>query len=327
MVMAARAAAATTAAVPCAARPTGYADLPTEGARAMAVHRRIDRYEHAGMLFDVVDTEPDAPAAGEPTAPIVLLHGFPQTSSSWERVTPLLTRAGYRTLAPDQRGYSPGARPRGRRAYRLDLLAADVVALIERIGTGPVHVVGHDWGAAVGWMLAAGRPDLVRSLTAVSVPHPGAFVRSMLSSTQALHSYYMALFQLPRLPEWVARRVPWLFDRTLRRTGMTGEMIAQVRSEIIDAGALTGAINWYRAMPLTSPVTMNRRVRVPATYVWSDGDVALTRRGTELTVEYVEADYRLEVFEGVSHWIPDEAPEDLARVILERAGGAERPVS
>lgn len=284
----------------------------------MAVHRRIDRYEHAGMLFDVVDTEPDPAAAGETRAPIVLLHGFPQTSSSWERVTPLLTRAGYRTLAPDQRGYSPGARPRGRRAYRIDLLAADVVALIERVGTGPVHVVGHDWGSAVGWMLAAARPDLVRSLTAVSVPHPGAFVRSMLSSTQAVHSYYMALFQLPRLPEWVARRLPRLFARMLRRTGMTEDMVARFRTEIVDAGALTGGINWYRAMPLTSPVTMNRRVRVPSTHVWSDGDVALTRRGSELTVEYVEADYRFEVFEGVSHWIPDEAPEELARVILER---------
>ncbi|QDQ98206.1 alpha/beta fold hydrolase [Tomitella fengzijianii] len=298
----------------------------------MAAGRQMDRYEHAGMTFDVIDSAPDAPDPDAPDpdasghalghapdlAPVVLLHGFPQTAASWGAVTPQLNRAGYRTIAVNQRGYSPGARPRGRRAYRLELLMADVVALIERIGTGPVHLVGHDWGAAVAWMLAANRPDLVRTLTAVSVPHPGAFVRSMLSSTQAMHSYYMAMFQVPRLPEWVARRLPRVFDRMLRRTGMTDAMVERVRAEVIDAGALTGAINWYRAMPLTSPTMMNRPSRVPTTFVWSDGDVALTRRGAELTAEYVQADYRFEVLEDVSHWVPEEAPDALARFILER---------
>lgn len=290
----------------------------------MVAHPRpMDRYTHAGMTFRVADSMPGSQAsqAGACTGTIVLLHGFPQTARSWEQVTPVLNEAGYRTLAVDQRGYSPGARPEGRRAYRLDLLSADVVALIERIGTGPVHLVGHDWGAAVAWVLAAARPDLVRTLTAVSVPHPGAFVRSMLSSLQAAHSYYMLLFQFPRLPEWVARRHPRIFDAMLRRTGMPDEAIARVHSDVIDAGALTSAINWYRAMPLSRPGVINKPVRVPTTYVWSDGDVALARRGAELAREYVRGDYRFEVLEGVSHWVPEEAPESLVQAILARAGG------
>ncbi len=284
----------------------------------MAAGRRVDGFVHAGMTFDVADSGPLPPGRQQRT--VVLLHGFPQTSSCWSAVTPLLTAAGCRTLALDQRGYSPGARPHGRRAYRLDLLMGDVVALIERVGTGPVHLVGHDWGAAVAWALAAARPDLVRTLTAVSVPHPGAFVRSMLSSAQALHSYYIALFLVPRLAERLARRRRRLFDRMLRRAGMTDAMVARVHSEIIDAGALPGALAWYRAMPLTSPRVMNRPVRVPTAYVWSDRDAAVVRRGAELSAEYVTGDYRFTVFEGVGHWVPQEAPAELARVILERAG-------
>src|SRR5699024_10065897 len=109
-------------------------------------------------------------------------------SSSWGPVAALLNQAGYRTLAPDQRGYSPQASPSGRRNYRITELVDDVVELIRQADAGPVHLVGHDWGAGVAWALAATHPDLLRSLTAVSVPHPAAFQLSMLRSAQALNS-------------------------------------------------------------------------------------------------------------------------------------------
>jgi pimeloyl-ACP methyl ester carboxylesterase len=122
---------------------------------------------------------------------VVLLHGFPQTSASWDDVAPLLHAAGYRTLAPDQRGYSPGARPRGRWAYRQSELVGDVVGLLNAAEVDRAHVVGHDWGGGVAWHLAIVHPERVRTLATISAPHPAAFTRAMRSSSQLLRSWYM----------------------------------------------------------------------------------------------------------------------------------------
>ena len=243
----------------------------------------MDQYSYMGFTFDVAD-------AGEARAgTIVLLHGFPQTSYSWRRVTPILNEAGYRTVAPDQRGYSPGARPAARTVYRSSELIDDVVGLITRLNSGPVHLVGHDWGAAVAWGLAAERPDLIRTLTSVSVPHPAAFLKSLFSSDQLLKSWYMAAFQPPLLPDLLLTRVPVVLDEMMRRAGMDDEQIADVHRLVIDTGALSGALNWYRGMGMTAPDKLNRRVTVPTTHVWGAKDVALSRRGAELAEEYAPA--------------------------------------
>ncbi|WP_110206656.1 alpha/beta fold hydrolase [Nocardioides daejeonensis] len=276
---------------------------------------RIDSFTRAGLTFGVIDA---GPVDG---APVVLLHGFPQRATSWSKVSEHLHAAGMRTYAPDQRGYSPGARPRGRRPYRVEELRDDIVALVERIGS-PVHLVGHDWGSVVAWAVAAERPDLVSSLTAVSVPHPGAFLASMVRSTQALKSWYMLLFNVPKVVETAAVRRPALMEGALRRAGMTREMVATFREEIVADGALRGGLGWYRALPLSDLRTGSRKVKVPTTLVWSTGDIALGRKGAELTERYVTGPYRLEVLEGVSHWIPDEEPARLAQAIIARAGGA-----
>ncbi|MGW6728427.1 alpha/beta fold hydrolase [Nocardia sp. NPDC055029] len=273
---------------------------------------RLTSFTHAGLRFDVVDSGPiDGPV-------VLALHGFPQTASSLSELTALLNARGYRTIAPNQRGYSPGARPRGRFAYRVSELVGDVVALIREIDRGPVHLVGHDWGAMVAWSVAGARPDLVRTLVTVSVPHPGAFRRSLVSSDQLARSYYMGLFQLPALPERFMLARPGLLDRALSGTGMAPDAIARVHREIVDAGALTGALNWYRALPLAGQRAMSAPVRVPVTHVWSSGDTALARRGAELTERYVTGDYRLEVIDGASHWLPEERPHELAEIIAER---------
>ncbi len=272
---------------------------------------RLTSFTRAGLEFDVVDSGPrDGPV-------VVALHGFPQTATSLQPLTTLLNARGYRTIAPNQRGYSPGARPSGRLAYRVSELVDDVVALIEDIDRGPVHLVGHDWGAMVAWSVAAARPELVRTLVTVSVPHPGAFARSMISSDQLLRSFYIALFQLPMLPERVLRARPALLDRALARTGMTVDAIARVHTEIIDTGALTTALNWYRALALITPSAVTEPVSVPVTHVWGTGDTALTRRGAELAGEFVTGDYRLAVLDG-SHWLPEERPDELAALIAER---------
>lgn len=276
---------------------------------------RITTFTNDGLEFTVRDT---GPLDG---TPVVLLHGFPQRGGSWDQVAVPLHEAGYRTLAPDQRGYSAGARPRSVLAYRTPELVGDLAALVDAIGT-PVHLVGHDWGAVVAWSAAARHPELVRTLTSVSVPHPRAFLASMVRSRQLLASWYMGLFNLPGVVETAARRRPEWVSRGLRSAGMTPEMVELFHREIVADGALPGALRWYRALPLTDPRTTGGAVRVPTTHVWSDRDTALTRTGAELAEEYVDAPYRLEILEGVSHWIPDHAPDELARIIRTRAESA-----
>ncbi|MEJ7635315.1 alpha/beta fold hydrolase [Aeromicrobium sp.] len=274
--------------------------------------QRITQFRNGPYTFDVIDS---GPVDG---TPVVLLHGFPQRASSWSSVSEHLHAKGLRTYALDQRGYSPGARPSSRFGYKITELVSDVKALIDEIGT-PVHLVGHDWGAAVAWGTAANHPESIRSLTAVSVAHPGAFLKSMLSSSQILKSYYMLLFQIPFLPEWLLSRQDGTGEKLLRGAGMTSPMIEAFRTEIIADGALKGGLGYYRSMFL-APGGFNRLVSVPTTYVWSDGDAALVRRGAELTPQFVTGPYELEVFEGASHWIPDERPAELAEVISRRIG-------
>ena len=275
---------------------------------------RLTAYTHDGLRFEVRDEGPlEGPV-------VVLLHGFPQTSSCWEGVVPVLHAAGLRTLAPDQRGYSPGARPQGRAAYGLARLVDDVAALV-RLVDGPVHVVGHDWGAAVAWSLAAAHPELVRTLTTVSVPHPQAFLRALRTPRQLLKSWYMGFFQLPWLPErLLALRA--VNERSLASMGMDRASRDRCRREVIASGALPGGLGWYRALPLQTPRGLGRRITVPTTFVWSDADVALGRTGAELTADYVDAaTYRFEVLEGVSHWVPEQEPDRLARIVLDRIVG------
>src|SRR4051794_809779 len=144
----------------------------------------MDSFSRGDLVFDVRDS---GPADGDP---VVLLHGFPQDSSAFGRMSPVLHAAGLRTLALDQRGYSPRARPEGRSAYRLREVVDDVLALLEAAGLSSAHIVGHDWGGIAGWALAAWHPWRVRTLTALSVAHPAAMAQAMMHSDQALRSSY-----------------------------------------------------------------------------------------------------------------------------------------
>ena len=275
---------------------------------------RITTVTNNDLTFDVTD---EGPVEG---TPVVLLHGFPQRSSMWREVSPQLHAAGLRTLAMDQRGYSPGARPRGRHSYRMHRLVGDVAALIERIGQ-PVHLVGHDWGAAVGWAVAGRLPEQVETFTALSVPHPAAFARAMKSHSQRRRSRYIAMFNVPVLPELTARRPGGYFDQSMRKAGMTPDEVARFRREIVEYGALGPALGWYRALPITSPGSTDFRVTVPTTLVWSDRDVAIGREGVDGTERWVDAPYELVVLEGVTHWIPTQAPQAAADAILARVHG------
>ena len=276
------------------------------------IDERLTRLEHDGLVFDVLD---EGPLDGEV---VVLLHGFPERAAAWSAVAARLHERGCRTLAPDQRGYSPGARPPRRRDHALQHLVGDVVALIERTG-GPVHLVGHDWGAFVAWGTAALRPDLVRTLTAFSVPHPGAYLAALVSSSQLWHSTYVLPFQVPGLLEGIARR-PGV-RRILTDGGMTEADIEAFRRGMVAEGALTGGLQWYRAIPFASPGLTRRPVRVPTTMVWSDGDGYIVRAAIDRCARWVQAPYELVVLPGVTHWIPTQAPDAAADAIGRRIAG------
>lgn len=272
----------------------------------------MERYTRDGLTFDVRDAGPaDGPV-------VVLLHGFPQRNDSWNAVIDRLTAAGYRCLAPNQRGYSPGARPPRRRDYRMSELVADIGALIDASGAQRVHLVGHDWGAAVAWAVAAELPERLATVSPVSVPHPAAFLKSFVTSRQGLASWYMGFFQLPRLPEWLLTRGNGaVAAKSLRRSGQSSAAADRDAQAMIEPGALTGGLNWYRGLPLSNLRDSNQQISVPTMYVWSDDDIALKPKAAHNTARYVTGDYRFEVMRGVSHWIPDTEPDRLADLLLD----------
>lgn len=266
----------------------------------------MDSYAHAGFTFDVLDSGPaDGPA-------VVLLHGFPQDARSWDRVVPLLNGRGLRTLAPDLRGYSPGARPRERRAYTIDKLAGDVIGLLDAAGLARAQVVGHDWGGGVAWATAIRHPGRVSGLTAVSTPHPAAMQWAFRHSLQGLRSWYMLAFQLPWLPERIAAAT---LRSQLPRTGLSQAAADHYAERFADPESLRGPLNYYRAMFLTSPAQAWGQVAVPTTYVWGRRDPFLGRAAADRTAAYVTADYRFVEVEG-GHWLPEENPGVVAEAVL-----------
>ena len=269
----------------------------------------MDSFRRDGLTFDVRD---GGPPDGEP---VVLLHGFPQDSSAWDLVSPALHRAGLRTLAPDQRGYSPMARPRGRGHYRLRETAADVVALLDAAGLERAHVVGHDWGAVVAWALAAWHPERLRTVSVLSVPHPAAMAKAMVTSDQALRSSYVGLFQLPVLPERILLAGDGAaLRRMLRHGGCPDATADRYVARMQEPGALSAALGWYRALPFSGRDPVGR-AKVPTLHIWSTGDAFLGRAATEATEQYVSAPYRLEVLDDVTHWIPELAPDRVAELV------------
>ena len=271
---------------------------------------RLTTLHHEGLVFDVTDS---GPLDGEP---VVLLHGFPQDRSCWDGVSERLNAAGLRTYAPDQRGYCAGARPEATDAYRLEHLVGDVLALIEATGHERVHLVGHDWGGAIAWLVAGNHTDRLASVTSLATPHPAAFSRALRTFDQARRSWYTAAFQVPVLPE----RVVALGFRTLMvRTGLPLEEADRYAARMASPEALRGPIDWYRAA--RSSHVRAHRVDVPSTYVWGSRDAALGRRAAELTREHVVGPYEFVELDA-THWLPETRPDDCADAIVRRVGTA-----
>lgn len=266
--------------------------------------------------FDAIVAGPDDGAA------VFLLHGFPQTNQSWDDVIPVLAEAGYRVVAPNLRGYSPGARPPEPELYTMDHHMTDVLGMADALGVDQFHAVGHDWGASVTWALGMSHPDRVLSIVPLSVAHPQAIAAALTGSappvederSQTERFGYMAIFAAEGAEDTFLENDAAFLRRLFSGPGFTEEEVQDYVDHFNEPGAMTGALNWIRARGSGMQI---EPVTIPTMYVWSTEDPALGRTGAELTVDYVEGPYRFEILEGVSHWIPDEAPVELNALLLE----------
>jgi pimeloyl-ACP methyl ester carboxylesterase len=252
--------------------------------------------------------------------PVVLLHGFPETSLSWSAVAPVLADAGYRVIAVDQRGYSPDARPTAVADYAMNLLVGDVLGLADALDLDTFHLVGHDWGAAVSWAVAAHHGDRLRTLTAVSVPHLAAYNAALSgSSDQQERSSYIGLLRQEGKAEDVLAEDDGRRLRAMYQGRIPATHVDAYADFFHERAALSGALSWYRAM--TAALADTPSVSVPTTFVWSDHDLAIGRASAEACADHVTGPFEFVELAGISHWIPEEAPADLAAAILQRVRG------
>ena len=244
---------------------------------------------------------------------VVLLHGFPECWYGWHRQLGPLAKAGYRVVIPDQRGYNLSEKPRGVDSYHIRELAADIVGLIDALGYEQAAVGGHDWGAAVAWWLALEYPDRLSQLCIVNVPHPTVFERTLRSSwSQRKNSWYVGFFQLPVLPEAAMRLGNyWLLARSLtdsiRPDAFTKTDIARYRMAWSQPGALTGMINWYRAIVRARPQPVRQQVETPTRILWGMGDEFLDSEMAHRSIKYC-LDGELQTIENATHWVLHEEP-------------------
>jgi pimeloyl-ACP methyl ester carboxylesterase len=266
---------------------------------------------------------------------VVLLHGFPEFWYAWRRQIPALAAAGFRAVAPDLRGYNLSDKPAGVAAYRIETLLDDLAGLVELLGDGGearAHIVGHDWGGALAWHLPLFHPEVCASVAILNAPHPVAYRRALKTNPdQRRRSRYVFFFQLPFLPERGMRRGNFaILERMLRRDpvrpgAFTEEDIRLYKEALGRPGALTSAINYYRAAFRYPPRTKGRRwpAGLPAFLVWGEKDRYLAPSLADGVEEWVPG-IRVERLPEASHWVQNDAPDDVNRLL---AGffGALRP--
>ena len=254
---------------------------------------------------------------------VVLLHGFPEFWYAWRYQIPVLAAAGYRAIAPDMRGYNLSEKPPGVRSYRLETLADDVYALIQHAGEERAVVVGHDWGGAVAWALAMRHPPAVAKLIVLNAPHPARFLRELRNPRQLARSWYVLGVQIPWLPEAVFRAGRFALLRCILRTepvrpdAFSDADINRYVRAIGRPGALTAALNYYRALFRRVPRNAPRPVTVtcPTLLVWGEQDRYLGVNFTTGLERWVR-DLRVEHTPDASHWVQNDAPDRVNGLML-----------
>lgn len=266
-------------------------------------------------------TDAAGPAGG---ALVLLLHGFPESRHSWRAALPALAKAGYRAVAPDQRGYSPGARPdpKDLANYAFDKLIADAIDIADAAGAEGkrFHLVGHDWGGQVSWGVAGKHPDRLASLTILSRPHPSSFRRALLKEDgdqkhrSRHHRKFLEPETGPMLLEENARRL----RRNLATQGVPDAAIEEHLGVLGNPEALEAALAWYRTNKgLAADIGT---IRVPTLYIWGDADATVGPDAAHGTKEFVGAAYGMEVLPGVGHFVMDQAPAKAVELLLQHLG-------
>jgi pimeloyl-ACP methyl ester carboxylesterase len=251
-------------------------------------------------------------------SPVIFLHGFPEFWYSWQHQITAVAAAGFRAIAPDLRGYNESDKPPRVADYRLELLVDDVARLISLVGGAPAIVVGHDWGGVIAWELAMRRPELVARLVILNAPHPAAFMRELHTPRQLLRSWYMFFFQLPWLPEWrIAAGDYALLRRTFPPCFTTAD-IDRYKQALMQPGALTAMVNYYRAAMRypSSTARHGRIIQAPTLLIWGERDPFLGVRLTEGLTKWAPG-LRVERWRDVGHWVQNEAPERVNALLVE----------
>ncbi len=262
----------------------------------------------------------DCSLAGSPNGtPVLLLHGFGVSRHFWDRQVPALADAGYFAIAPNQRGYSPGARPdpRDLAAYHIDLLVADALDIVAATGHGGsrFHLVGHDWGGSLSWIIAARYPERLRSLTMLSRPHPASFLRALAlpdGEQKRRSGHHTAFLEPDAVPKLLANNCEWLRSRHMRQ-GMPEAATDAHMSVLGNEAALEAALAWYRSSGPRQPLGV---IKVPTLYIWGDADDTVGRVAAEGTSEFIDAPYRFEVLPGVGHYAADQVPDKVNALLL-----------
>lgn len=266
------------------------------------------------LVFDaLVDGSTDGPL-------VLLLHGFAESFHMWRSQLPALASAGYRAVAPSQRGYSPGARPDTGdiASYHFDRLVADAMNVAAACGhtDGRFHLVGHDWGGSIAWGIADHYPDRLASLTVLSRPHPNAFNRAlqMPDGEQAQRSRHHRAFLEPDAGPLLLANNAWRLRERLANSGVPASAIEQHVSVLGNAPAMEAALTWYRARgAIRAPLGV---ISVPVLYIWGDADDTVGPVAAEGTREFVSGPYQFEILLGVGHFAADQAPDRVNELLL-----------
>ena len=249
--------------------------------------------------------------------PVILLHGFPDTGDLWRNQVPALTRSGFRTIVPDMRGRGRSSKPEAVSDYRLSSIVRDVTGILDALRVERAHVVGHDWGAAVAWLVAALAPERVDRLVVISVGSPGTGAKPTLEEVQK--GWYRLLFLFDGVAEELVQRDGWYLFRLFLAGAKDTEAYVKTLS---GPGALTPALNWYRAnLPVQAILGRTGGLQLPMIKantlgIWSTGDLYLAEEAMTRSEQRVEGRWRYERFEG-SHWVPLDQPDRLNRLLLD----------
>lgn len=282
----------------------------------MPLERR--EIELGGLTFEV-------DAAGPGDGPLViLLHGFPQSNYAWRHELPALAEAGYLAMAPNQRGYSPGARPLEVAGYAIEHLVGDIFALADHAGRERFHLVGHDWGGALGWLAAERAPERLRSLSILSRPHPNAFARALAETEDQVKrsGHHKTLLPAEAAAGLLANGAEKLRAVYRRHNVPDGDVEAYLAT-LGDEAALNAAINWYRAGAGRATAGADGKAAgiapttVPTLYIWGDQDYPVSPQAAAWTADHVAADYTFVNLDGIGHFITDEKPGAVKGPLLE----------